>query len=292
MNQIIFLAAVAIALPAIVHAQDDLYFVPTKKAVKESGKDFGLPRNTYYRGSHRSVDDYNRRQKGMSRVETIDSTGNVVTEYAGGDIIDFDGEVGRYPDTEAIDSAFSVSPEEDYECTRKMSRFDDYAWQEGFRDGLYAGRTRSWYWGDPWYWDYPYFGYYAWGYPYYYGSWYWNDPWYWGGWHGYHHFYGGYLAGEHSHRPSGGARFSRGGFRGYRGNANDTQSGMHRVNGSSRTYNSNFGGRRNVTNTNTASRTYSPPANSGVGTGSFGGLRGGGGFVGGSRGGGSFGGRR
>lgn len=298
MKTYIFATIAALLLPSIGQAQDDLYFVPSKKSVDKSEAEFGMPRNTYYSGSRRSVDEYNRHRM-RSHVETIDSAGNRVTTYTGGDIIDFDGAMGVYPDSAAIDTAFSVNPEDDYSCTRRMSRFDDYAWQDGYRDGYYAGRSSSWYWNDPWYWDYPYYGYssWYWGSPYYY-SWYWNDPWYWGGWYGHHHHYWGgptYIGGGVHHATP--RRFGRSNFTGFRSTAGS--------NGRRGTSTPNFGGRR----TNSSSRSYGNNSNrtfnnntfsgsrstGSVGSGSFGGSRGGGGSFGGggSRGGGgSFGGRR
>lgn len=289
------LASLAVmALPIAAEAQDDLYFVPTKKNVEASTADYGMPRQTYYSGSRRSIDEYNRRPMQRSHVETIDSAGNRVTTYTDGDIIDFDGAMGVYPDSAAIDTAFSVSPEDDYSCTRRMSRFDDYAWQDAYRDGYYAGRaSSSWYWNDPWYWDYPYYGYssWYWGSPYAY-SWYWNDPWYWGGWYGHHHHYWGgpsYIVAGGGH---GGMRTGvrRGSFRGTRGSSSTRSGsfGSRRIGtgysgGTSRS--SSFGGSRSSSGTNTFSGTRSSSFGS-SGSGSFGGSRSGGSFGGGSRGGG------
>ena len=107
MKKLILISLLIGALPLSMVAQDDdLYFVPKKKSAVEKVNDhYGLPRETYYSGSNRSVDDYNRR---MSTYVPIDS--------ALSDTIAFNGELGVYPDS--LD---------DYGLTRKMERFDDYS---------------------------------------------------------------------------------------------------------------------------------------------------------------------
>jgi hypothetical protein len=146
---------------------DDLYFVPKKKSATKVTDNYGLPREVYYSGSDRSVDEYNRR---VSHYDLIakDSTLN--------DTIHFSAEKGVYPDS---------TLNEDFEITRKMSRFDDYriADNEAFWAGYEAGRY-DWGWHSPWY--YTRFGWYD---PWYY-SWYWNDPWYYSGYYG---WYGGWY---------------------------------------------------------------------------------------------------
>lgn len=285
-----------LALPLGVQAQDDMYFVPTKSNVEKSAAKMGMPRDTYYSGSHRSIDDYNRRPGSL--VQPIDSAGN--------DIIDFDGRVGAYPDSSSVDAP-------DYQCTRRMSRFDDYDWREsyraGYRDGIASNWYSSWYWNDPYYWDYPY--YYG------YSSWYWDSPYYYG-WYGpgyYHSWYYrpsyGIIWGGGGYPVPGGARrrFSINSFSGARQNMNTGVSGSRYGSRSSRTYSSSsfsgarsqgtFSGSRN-SNTYNGSRstsTFSGSRNNGSfngngGSGSFGGARSSGSFSGGGRSGGSFGGRR
>ncbi|MBQ9229572.1 MAG: hypothetical protein IJ190_00155 [Prevotella sp.] len=203
MKKLVLLSVLLGAMPITMMAQDDdLYFVPTKENVAKDAEKYGMPTNTYYAGSTRSADEYNRRA--WSRVAPIDSAGN--------DIIDFSAERGVYPD-----SAYSDAT--DYEYTRRMSRFDDYspsvAYWEGYRDGRwmspwYYNSYYSWY--DPWYYD-PwyyggyyggYYGYYGWYSPYYTG---WYSPWryrygYWGGYYA-PRYYTGYRGT--------GARWSRAG---------------------------------------------------------------------------------
>ena len=165
-------------LPLSVAAQDDdMYFVPTKENQAKEARSYGMPTNTYYSGSTRSVDDYNRRA--WTSVTPIDSAGN--------DIIDFSAVRGVYPD-----STYKETVAEDYKYTRRMSRFDGYtpsqAYWEGYRDGR---------WDSPWY----YTSYYSW-----YDPWYWDDPWYYRGWYSPWHY--GYY------RPW---RYGYVGWYGYRG---------------------------------------------------------------------------
>lgn len=174
MKRLFLASLVSVALPLSGVAQDDMYFVPTKANIEKSKRDYGMPRDTYYSGSDRSVDDYNRRG---SYFHEIDSAGN--------DIVDFDAVAGAYPDSTVTDMS------DDYRVTRRMSRFDDYAWAEPYWAGYYAGRS-SWYgWYDPWYSP----GWYGWYDPWYCG---WYDPWYYGWhspWYGYHGWHGWYSWG-------------------------------------------------------------------------------------------------
>ena len=172
MKKLIIIAMVTLVLPLTVAAQDDLYFVPTKANVKKTSEKYGIPKDTYYCGSTRDVDEYNRRLR--STVEPIDG------DSVGNDVIKFDAVRGEYPDS------LAALAEDDYKCTRKMSRWDD-DYREAYWYGYTDGRFNRWYgWSsfyDPWY----------------YGSWYggWYDPWYCGwhsyyGWHGYYGWGGWY----------------------------------------------------------------------------------------------------
>lgn len=173
MKKLILILLLIGALPLSMVAQDDdLYFVPKKKSAAERvTENYGLPRETYYSGSNRSVDDYNRR---VSTYVPIDS--------ASSDIIDFNGELGVYPDSL-----------EDFKITKKMERFDDYSLSEN--EAYWAGyqQARSdLLWHSPWY--YRTYGWYNWYDPWYYTSWHLGlyDPWYYGpyGW-----YYGGWRYG-------------------------------------------------------------------------------------------------
>ena len=249
MKKFILLSVIS-ALPVGLMAQDDdMYFVPTKENVAKEAAAYGIPKDTYYSGSHRSVDDYNRRA--WTVVEPIDSAGN--------DIIDFSAVRGVYPD-----SAYTEVTDNDYQLTRQMSRFDDYTPSQAFWDGYRAGRWSSpwysswypWYDYDPWYWD----------------SWYWNDPWYYSGWYGgwyspwhysgwyspwrygYYGYHGYYGGGWHSGRPYGtsGRSWSRTGVSHHKA-----------ITGRPRTSSShNLGGYRSSTYSNgtQSARTYSTPS--------------------------------
>lgn len=265
-------------LPINMVAQDDMYFVPSKKQKAKDVYEYGLPRGTYYSGSSRSVDDYNRRVL----------KGAIPTDSAGNDIIDFSAVRGVYPD-----STENTSSADDYKLTRQLSRFDDYtpsqAYWEGYRDGQwmspwYASRWYSWYDYDPWYWNYPY--YYG-----YYSSWYgWYSPWYYGyyrpwnyGYYGYYspRWYGGYVR-TTPHRGRITTYDSRRDFGRTTSRTNN-----------SRTYNENrsFGSNRNSSSSFGAPRSSSGSFGGGGSIGGGGGTRGGGGG-GYSSGGRSFGGRR
>ena len=185
MKKMILLTIVSAFSISLMAQDDDMYFVPTKENLAKEAKMYGMPQNVYYSGSNRSVDDYNRRAQFSYPV---DSTGN--------DIIDFSAVRGVYPDSVA-----PADQSEDYQLTRRMSRFEDYtpsqAYWDGYRDGRwsspwYYNSWYSWYDYDPWYWNNPYYyGLYS---PWYYG---WNSPWYYGyyrPWHygwGYPYYYGG-----------------------------------------------------------------------------------------------------
>ena len=280
MKKLVLLSVLLGAMPITMMAQDDdLYFVPTKENVAKEAEKYGMPTDTYYSGSNRSTDEYNRR-RAWSHVAPIDSAGN--------DIIDFSAERGVYPDS-------AYSDVSDYTYTRRMSRFDDYtpseAYWEGYRDGRW---TSPWYyssyypWYDPWYDPWYYGSYWGWYSPYYYSTWY--SPWryrygYWGGWYGPRYYSYGHVgrswsrAGVSHHRYSAGTH--------HRYTRTPRSSG-------GRTYSSHH-------NSGIGNSTYSPSRSSGSFGGSRGGSFGGGGSRGGSFGGGggrssggghSYGGRR
>ena len=143
----LFLLTAMVALPLSLMAQDDMYFVPTKANKAKESQSYGMPKDTYYSGSSRSVDEYN---------------GYTAKDEAGNDIIDFSATKGVYPEE-------SAAPVEDYQYTRQLSRFDDYTPAEAYWDGYRDGS-----WSSPWYYN----SWYSW----YDRSWYWDTPWYYGGW--------------------------------------------------------------------------------------------------------------
>ena len=191
----IMLGAVQLSVMA---QDDDMYFGPTKANVAKQKAAYGIPQDTYYSGSSRSVDEYNR-QGSSYEVLPADT----------GDVISFSAVEGVYPD--------SVG---DFALTRKMQRWDGYEPSQEYWDGYNRGRSDSWGyygWHSPWWYSsyYPWYDY-GWGWydpwydPWYYGSWYggWYNPWYytgwgWGGYYNswyyrpwyYHGWYGGWYGG-------------------------------------------------------------------------------------------------
>lgn len=191
-------------MPVVIMAQDDLYFVPKTKAQKQAEQEAYekalLKRHYRYVKSRRDVDEYNRRAPMESTIENIQEDGTA------DDIIDFDGETGVYPDSVAVDTAFSSLPEagapdEDFTYSRRLSRFENFMpwytatypwydswyglwadpwydpWFYGYRGYRFYWRSAYWGWYDPWYNDY--YGFYSpwfssWYYPYY--GWAWRAP--------------------------------------------------------------------------------------------------------------------
>lgn len=314
----------AFVLPLSVTAQDDdMYFVPTKENVAQQRSSYGIPPRTYYSGSMRDVDEYNRRGSSYQYIVGDSS-----------DVIMFDSVPGIYPD--------SLS---DFQLTREMTRWDGYAPADSYWEGYDQGRRDSWGWHSPWYYSSYYPWYSSWYYdpwydPWYY-SWYggWYDPWYWryggyyswyrpwyyggyyyGGGGGYvsHHAYpgtrnhgrvtsrgsSGYSGGGYAGRGTfGGSRVGTGSYGGRTVTGTRAGTGTRTYNNDGRTYSNstgNFGGSRSNSGGNYSGGAGSRSGggsfsggSSGGGGGSFGGSRGGGGGGGGSRGGGgSFGGGR
>jgi len=228
MKRILTLLAIATFASCSIFAQDDMYFTPKSKAVKEKekaeakaaeekkraeeearvleAKKEWLRKNrqhlsetedgklVYHVGRDVSADEYNRRGKFASSYA-------IVSDSTASDIIDFTPGDGQYPDSliASIDTlSGSISKkstdryddDDDYYYSRRMNRFDDF-----------YGSRRMWLlYNDPWYshWAYdPFF----WNDPWYWNSswvyspWYWNDPWYYGYYGYYGRYYGGYYGG-------------------------------------------------------------------------------------------------
>ena len=239
MKKLVLMTVLAGALPLSIMAQDDdLYFTPKQSSETSSV----VEKSTYYSGSDRNVDEYNRRGKYWSHYQKIG------TDDKGNDIIQFTKGNGVYPDSTYIDTTFvgkyyeTMVNDDDYRYTRRMSRWDGYydPWYYSYSWGFgpywgYGARWRyGWYdpfydpWYDPWY----YGGYYGYRYPYHgYAGWYggWYSPWYYGGYYGYP-YYGGYVSYS---RPTGtmnhsytaeSSSFSRGTFGGSRVSAGASRS--------------------------------------------------------------------
>ncbi len=274
------------------HAQDDMYFVPKKKSKATIVKT--RTSQTSHSGSDRDVDEYNRRYDV-----------SVDTDSVGNEVVTFDGATAAYLDTS----------NNDYAYTRQMSRFDDYEWNQAYREGYSDGRYDSWWMSgnlyyDPWYydpWHYNRFGF-SWGYH----GWHigWDYGWsYPGWWHRppYWHYpsFGGV-----SYRPYKGVTGTRnkGTFRNNRdgkfsASKGSFSNGKTTDNRNRGTFNNNRSNRNNnFNNSNYNNGSFNSNRNSSFGSsnssfgsnrsggGSFGGSRSSGG--GGSRSGGSFGGRR
>ena len=193
MKRILSLLAIATFASCSIFAQDDMYFTPKSKAVKEKekaeakaaeekrraeeearvleAKKEWLRKNrqhlsetedgklVYHVGRDVSADEYNRRGKFASSYA-------IVSDSTASDIIDFTPGDGQYPDSliASIDtlsgtiskkSTDRYDDDDDYYYSRRMNRFDDF-----------YGSRRMWLlYNDPWYshWAYdPFF---------------WNDPW-------------------------------------------------------------------------------------------------------------------
>ena len=185
---ILSMALVLTSLQAM--AQDDMYFMPSKKqkAEREAARQARQANSSYdridyrdYSGSNRNVDEYNRMG---SQIETLPADT--------GDVITFDPVEGVYPD--------SVG---DYQLTKQMTRFDDYVPSIAYWEGYSAGRRDAWGWHSPWY----YSSLYPWYDPWYYDPWYY-DPWYYNyGWRHYG-YWGGYYYHPVVYVGSGGYHYS------------------------------------------------------------------------------------
>ena len=151
-----------------VNAQnDDMYFVPKKKSVKQATPRYEDDRQpAYYVGSSRDVDEYNRHSRLHSSYQVIEHNDSV-----GNDIISFDGAGEGYPDTVSSDSLTVMKSrrhrasrdkyDDDYALCRRMQMFDGFydPWlygYVGYYDPFYApywavgwGGLYGYY--DPWF---------------------------------------------------------------------------------------------------------------------------------------------
>lgn len=279
MKKSILLTSLILTTSVPLMAQNDLYFFTDKSEMESKVEDITSEKPTYYCGSDRDVDEYNRRGKLSSYYQKIgeDSLGNDIIEFHVGD--------GSYSDMVSPDTIYPGSgtyyaDDNDFEYSRRLSHFDCwYGWYP-YHYGYWAPWRYHYGWYDPWYtgyWGYGYGWYdwaFGWGYPYYH-HW-WSRP----------VVYRGGHTGTLGYYDRGYHRRSYGNS-GTRYNGNSTNRNINRSN-------TGFGTRRNSTYNN---NTYN---NMNRGNSSFGGFRGssfggsrGGSFGGGSRGGGGrIGGRR
>lgn len=182
------IALLLLALPLTGWAQDDMYFVPKKKAEKAVKTQRSIPVEIVYAdeeplgisGSTRDVDEYNRRTP-----VTTSGEAQLVQQPDG----TFAFQVSADDSARmAADQLYTQGYRdgyidgEDYTLTRRMNRFNYVS--------LYA---------SPWYWSVRYD-------PFYYDDWYWGYSWsrpYWGysGYYGYYRPYYGWGWGYSYHRP-------------------------------------------------------------------------------------------
>lgn len=275
MRMRVLLSVILGALPLMMMAQDDLYFTPKKSVKKATSYVEPIDDNTptYYIGSDRSDEEYNRLGEYGSHYELVG------TDSLGNDIIEFHPGKGYEEQSEE----YQYDEESDYEYSRKMSRFDDFYyaydpwlygrygfgpyWRWGylwdFYDPWYTGWYDPWYYGyrygyygwySPWYysWRYPYYywnyGYYGWGYPYYGGG---GGSYYWAGNDRNHGVTGTSNHGD-VYRPgrSGHGGSSFGGARG----GNGSRSSRSANTGSSTRKRGTFGGNRTHSSSKTNTR--------------------------------------
>lgn len=293
MKKWMFLTWALVALPVAMMAQDDDMYFASSKSKTTSQRSSYSTHDTYYSGSSRSVDEYNRRFRSSYEVLPTDT----------GDIISFAPVQGVYPD--------SVG---DFKVTRQMQRWDDYTPSQAYWEGYNQGQHDSYYWHSPWYYSSYYPWYDSWYYdPWYYRSWHygWYDPWYYDyawSWHYpyYRHYgwYGGwtysyyrpvrYYHGGHARSTGSIDRYGRthGSFNGYRGSTTGGSRGVS-VRSNTRNVGTVNTNRNTVRSVSSGSGNFSGSRSSNTYSGNTGGFSGSrstssGGFSGGS----SFGGSR
>ncbi len=271
-------------------AQDDMYFKPKKKTYQRPLPQ-ERPEPYVYNRCPRDVDEYNRWGNFQSQYVELnkDSIASDVFEMYPDSIPD-DAFIGNHDYFEP-----PYDPEEDFSCCKRMSRFDDYCWEDPWNYGWYGPYYYSrWWWYDPWYdpWFYGYAGWYGYYRPW--GGWYYPSYWYGGNYISYRGFSGTRNHGVTSWRGD----IAGNNFNGSRSRANTSNFSSRRGYGEANTNgntNNSFNGNR-PNNSPSRSNSFSSRSSN---SGSFGGSRGGsfgggGGSMGGSRGGGGghFGGGR
>ncbi|MDY4629519.1 MAG: hypothetical protein SO440_11525 [Prevotella sp.] len=215
MKRTFILLALVASMPLTMNAQDDMYFVPTKKNVEKSKKDYGMPKDTYYSGSNRSVDDYNRRHTECWENQLKDGSQVVAIDSLGNEIATVNVKKGKSKHDSILN--------DDYKYTRMMEMWDGYQCSNAYWRGYNDGRFNRWYgWSsyyDPWYYSSWYGPYSLWYDPWFYGYGGWYDPWFYGyagwygGWHPYYdwgwhgHYYPVYGGGGGRHWTSSVERF-------------------------------------------------------------------------------------
>ena len=234
-----------LVLPFTGWAQDDdVYFVPKKKAQKAKTEQRAQPSQRYLpveivyedeydddatittAGSNRNVDEYNRRSARGSQL-----TGQMVQNPDG----TFSYRVPANDTLYVMNDSTAITTdnfaEELYSRGYEdgVAAGEDYAYSNRLGRFTYGGVYASpWYYSyyDPFYWDdwywgyrpyYGYYGYYGWHSPYWYSRWGYGSHWYggyWGGGYYNHRYHGSYGRGGYSPRTYTGGR--GGGIRGGR----------------------------------------------------------------------------
>ena len=102
MKKIFILLVLLGVMPLSLMAQDDdLYFTPKKTVETNSSSQIKVKEKaSYYCGSNRDVDEYNRRGKFSSYCQKIGS------DSLGNDIIEFHAGNELYPDSSYVDTAY------------------------------------------------------------------------------------------------------------------------------------------------------------------------------------------
>ncbi len=287
MKRLVFFTLFLGLLSVGAFAQDDMYFKPSKKSSTNNTTMY--QRSTVervYNSSPRDVDEYNRMGNFESSYSVLDDdslVSDVIELYPDSVYAAMSDSLVEYGDDADLDY-MPYDEDEDYVCSRRMSRFDDFYWCDPWYCGWYGPYYYSRYWWyDPWY-DPWFYGYYGWYHPWGWYGWYYPSYWYGGGF-----AYRGYPGTRNHGRLYAGV--GRGNFNGRRTAGSSASSVNRRYNSASRS-NGNFNGSRQSStysrqNTRTSPSYNNNSFNGSRSSSSFGGSRGG--SFGGSRGG-SFGG--
>lgn len=311
MNKLLITILIAHLMPLSLLAQDDdLYFVPKEK--KEAPKvkpkrTYADLQQTYYCGSGRDVDEYNRRPS----VRTLDSFEKIGIDSLGNDVYRFESDNDSVPERRGrrIEAgSYDYDDEGDYKYTRRMRRYDGYdchgmdysdycesynsGYNNGYMDGMMSWNI-SFGWYDPWWYSSRFYGWSGWYNAYYFGGWYnpwyygwgWYDPW----WHGGYYrpiyrysYYSGYSGTRNHSRGAYGTGSRRHSV--YNGHSSRGKSYRDRDGYNSDRRNRGFGNSRgNNRSWNNRNNNRSNSTGQNLNRGGFGGSRNGGGFGGGHR---------
>ncbi len=212
---------VAVIMPKLGNAQDDMYFSPKESKSEVFVKKTPMAEEPRFPICHRDVDEYNRRGF-HSHYQLMDNDST-------NDVIDF---YGTTPDSlyngEKNDCKMHRFAEDcdddEYVYSRRLRYFDDFWWYNdpwawgyipayGPYSAWYGYGWRPWYngyyygWYDSWY-----YGYSSWYNPWYYDYGYWHRPYYGGGLIAHNYMNRGGVTGTSNHgwvgrtQAGGGAR--------------------------------------------------------------------------------------